>query len=73
MMKTHYSILITLASASIALSGCANQPAAGPTPQVSDSNYKKTYTQEDLERSGRAETGPALEQIDPDVHSNRHP
>jgi hypothetical protein len=65
-MKRYLLTAATVALSVFALPGCANQPAADTT----DANpSKKTYTRDDLDRSGRAQTGQALQQIDPDIQS----
>ncbi|MGH8092512.1 MAG: hypothetical protein ACREIF_03445 [Chthoniobacterales bacterium] len=67
-MKIHVFLAITCAAFLGALAGCQTQSAAVAT---NDNPAKKVYTQADLDASGRAQTGPALQQIDPDI-SRQH-
>jgi len=64
MMKIPYISLI--ASASVALSGCANQKET-MTQSTTDQTQKRVYTQEELRKTGETQTGPALEKVDPAV------
>ncbi|MEY2525945.1 MAG: hypothetical protein QOE73_716 [Verrucomicrobiota bacterium] len=66
-MKRYIIAAVTIALSVLALEGCANQQTPA---NASDADpTKKTYTREDLDRSGRAQTGQALQQIDPNIQS----
>ena len=64
MMKIRYISLI--ASASVALSGCANQKET-MVQSTPDQTQKRVHTQEELRKTGETQTGPALEKVDPSV------
>jgi hypothetical protein len=67
-MKRYLFTAATVALSIFAFPGCANQQTADTT----DANpSKKTYTRDDLDRSGQAQTGQALQRIDPDIQSRR--
>ena len=74
-MKTGTTAIATLslAAATLMLTGCTTETTTRSTTTTAQtqpddqSTIKQTYTQSDLQRSGRATTGPALRQIDPDV------
>jgi hypothetical protein len=67
-MKRYFLAALVVALSVFSFGGCANQPAT--TTASNDANPSKTtYTREDLDKSGRAETGAALSQIDPDIQS----
>jgi len=64
-MKLRYLFLVAIASALIP--GCAKEKEVmvqAPDPA------KRGHTQEELRKTGRTETGPALEQVDPAVQSS---
>jgi hypothetical protein len=68
MMKTRYLACCALALASLTLSGCTTHThTATTTAPKKDSNLKKVYTREDLNRTGESDTGEALEKVDPAV------
>jgi hypothetical protein len=70
-MRTHHIALCTLALASVVLSGCANESTTTLPPKT-DQTEKRVHTQEELQKTGESETGPALEKVDPSV-STSHP
>jgi uncharacterized protein (DUF2345 family) len=55
-----------MASASVVLSGCANQQET-VTQSTTDQTQKRVHTQEELRKTGETQTGPALEKVDPAV------
>jgi hypothetical protein len=70
MMKIPYISL--LATASVVLSGCANQKET-MTQSTTDQTQKRVHTQEELRKTGETQTGPALEKVDPAVQvSGQH-
>jgi len=72
MMKISYISLVILAIASLALAGCASQKES-VTQSTADQTLKRVHTQEELQKTGQSETGPALEKVDPAVQmSGRH-
>jgi hypothetical protein len=67
-MKTSFSLAAIAAFSMFAVVGCANQQSLQPT--VSDTNpASRTYTQEDLNKTGHHQTGPALEAADPSLQA----
>ena len=71
MMKTRYFAFCLVALASLLLSGCATETTTtATTPPKTDLTKKKVYTSEELRRTGEAETGPALEKVDPSVRTS---
>ena len=71
MMKTRYLAFCALALASLMLSGCATHThtATTTTPET-DPTLKRTYTQEQLRKTGEPETAAALEKVDPSVRTS---
>lgn len=59
----------------VAFVGCTTNPTTTTTTTTSSRNgqisnsatNKRVYTQADLQRSGRVNTGPALRTLDPDI------
>ena len=70
-MKTPAISLVLLAAASSLLSGCAS-PKESVTQSTVDQTLKRVHTQEALKKTGEAQTGPALEKVDPAVQTS-HP
>jgi len=70
-MKTPAISLVLLAAASSLLSGCAS-PKESVTQSTVDQTLKRVHTQEELKKTGEAQTGPALEKVDPAVQTS-HP
>jgi hypothetical protein len=70
-MRTYFFAAMTgaLAFATLTLTGCANQNTPPTTASEGADPGKKTYTQHDLERTGQAQTGQALETADPSIES----
>jgi hypothetical protein len=56
-----------LAFVTLTFTGCANQNTPPTTASEGADPAKKTYTQHDLERTGQAQTGQALESADPSI------
>src|SRR5476651_2446517 len=54
-MRIQYSFLVVVTS--IALSGCANQKESVTT--TTDQTQKRVHTQEELQKTGESQTGPA--------------
>jgi outer membrane biogenesis lipoprotein LolB len=67
MMKIPAISLVVLALASMGLSGCANPNKKETMVQSPDTTNKRVHTQEELQKTGQSETGPALEKVDPAV------
>jgi len=55
----------------VSFTGCAEQGSTTTTTTTEANPSKKTYTRDDLDRSGQAQTGQALKHIDPDVSGGR--
>jgi uncharacterized lipoprotein YajG len=62
----------------VALAGCATAPETTTTTSTTRSIHgnqtpgeRRVYTSHDLDRSGRATTGDALQTLDPNVTSSR--
>ena len=69
-MKIQLIALGTLAAANLLLSGCVTETATTTTTQTeTDQTKKRVHTQEDLRKTGRSETGPALEASDATVRT----
>jgi hypothetical protein len=68
-MRTR-SFFAALALGSLALAGCTTTETT-TTAQTNPS--KRVYSQDQLNSSGEAQTGPALERIDPAVSQSRRP
>jgi hypothetical protein len=67
-MKTSFSFAVVASLAMFTIAGCANRQSSQPT--ASDTNpASRTYTREDLNKTGRQQTGPALEAADPSVQA----
>ena len=67
MMKLSYLSFVILTSASVVLFGCARQRET--VVDTSKHPEKVVHTQEELKKTGRTETGPALEQVDPSIQT----
>lgn len=68
-MKTFISVV----AVALMVCGCANQ-SQEPVAANNDANpSKRTYSQQDIQASGRTQVGSALRQMDPDVRSNVNP
>jgi outer membrane biogenesis lipoprotein LolB len=71
MMKTRFFALCTLTLATLMLSGCATHTHTATTPAPeNDPTLKRTYTQEQLRKTGEPETAAALEKVDPSVRTS---
>ena len=68
-MKTFLWAAAIVAVSPLIVAGCANQQPSKPA--VSDTNpASRTYTREELDKTGRHQTGPALEAADPSVQAS---
>ena len=56
----------TLLIGCLFLAGCANAPQTASTEAIPDPS-KKTYTAEEMQKTGRQTVGGQLEQMDPSV------
>ena len=65
-MKTSYLLAVIGSLAIFTIAGCANQQSSQPTA-FDTSPTARTYTREDLEKTGQPNTGRALEAADPAV------
>jgi outer membrane murein-binding lipoprotein Lpp len=68
MKKTH-AFLIAAAIVSFVLSGCASQTES-VVQSSNDATTKRVHTQEELQKSGESETGPALEKTDAAIQTS---
>lgn len=65
-MKRYLLAAMAGALSIASFAGCAEQSST--TAAANEANpSKKTYNRNDLDRSGQAQTGPALRRIDPDI------
>ena len=65
-MKIQHLFLVAIGS--VMLSGCANQKET-VVESTTDQTQKRVHTQEELQKTGQSETGPALEKVDPAVQT----
>ena len=63
------NLLVVLALATVALSGCASDTASTTAPKT-DLTEKRVHTQEELQKTGQSDTGAALEKVDPSVQTS---
>ena len=68
-MKIQLIALGILAALNPMLSGCATETPTAFTQPPDDLTKKRVYTQDDLRKTGRSETGAALEASDPAVRT----
>ena len=67
-MKNYYMFVVTgLSALAMALAGCASQSTTSNTPAREP--LKSTHTQEELKKTGRQDTGDALQATDPSLQS----
>ena len=69
MMKIQYCVVIALIA--LVLPGCAKEKEA--MVQTNDQTQKRVHTQEELKKTGRTETGAALEKTDAAVQTSGRP
>ena len=73
-MKRYILAVMSVALSFLIFEGCTNEPTArnaGNTRGASNTNpNERVYSQQDLERTGETQVGPALEKADPDIRSN---
>ena len=70
-MKYYICAVAIAASLGFMFAGCADKPAATSTTAASTAEPgKRVHTQEDLRKTGRSETGEALQQVDPSVQTS---
>lgn len=72
-MRPYFIAAMTgaLVFATLTFTGCANQNTPPTTAAEGADPGKRTYTQHDLERTGQAQTGQALESADPSIQAPR--
>lgn len=63
-MIVQYFFLVVLGG--FVLSGCASQKESVTTTNTTE---KRVYTQDEVQKTGETQTGPALEKIDPSVQT----
>ena len=68
-MKIQLIALGILAALNLMLSGCATETTTTSTQPQDDPTKKRVHTQDDLRKTGRSETGAALEASDPAVRT----
>ena len=62
---------MTVALSFLILEGCTNEPTVRNARNASNTNPgEDTYSRHDLERTGEAQVGEALEKNDPAIRSN---
>ena len=66
-MKTCLFAVAMVAVSAFSFAGCANEPASA-TASAQANPTDRTYTQKDLQHSGRQTTGGAIQAIDPSAH-----
>ena len=69
-MKTR-SFFAVLALGSLALAGCTATTETTTTTTAQTNPSKRAYSQDELQSSGEAQTGPALERTDPAITERR--
>ena len=72
-MKRYVLGAMIVAFSFLILEGCTNEPMARNARDTRASNTnpnERVYSQQDLERTGETQVGPALEKADPDIRSN---
>jgi hypothetical protein len=72
-MKRYILAAMTVALSFLILEGCTNEPTVRNASRRNASNTnpgEDTYTRHDLDRTGQAQVGEALEKIDPAIRSN---
>jgi hypothetical protein len=67
MMEAYRGIVATITVFAFGCAGCANQSQTAANKASTKNPGEETYRQHDLERSGQAQTGPALKKIDPSI------
>jgi len=70
-VKVQSILPLALAAAGFAFAGCTTETTT--TASNVDQTQKRVHTQEELRKTGQTETGPALEQVDPEISTTRHP
>jgi outer membrane biogenesis lipoprotein LolB len=68
-----HGCVVVLAIASFVLSGCARETETMTTTSNTDQAEKRVHTQEELQKSGQSEVGPALEKSDAAIRTSTHP
>jgi outer membrane murein-binding lipoprotein Lpp len=72
-MRTR-AFFAAFALGSLALAGCTATDTTETTTTTAQTNpSRRTYSQDQLQSSGEAQTGPALERVDPSVSRSRNP
>jgi outer membrane biogenesis lipoprotein LolB len=69
-MKTR-SFFTALALGSLALAGCTSTTETTTTTTAQTNPSKRVYSQDELQTTGEAQTGPALERVDPSISERR--
>jgi outer membrane biogenesis lipoprotein LolB len=72
-MKISHGFVVALAIAGFVLSGCASDTETMTTTSNTDQTEKRVHTQEELQKSGQSEVGPALEKSDAAIRTSSHP
>ncbi|HEX4632060.1 MAG TPA: hypothetical protein VH188_13965 [Chthoniobacterales bacterium] len=69
-MRTR-TFFAALALGSLALAGCTTSDTTATTTTAQTNPSRRTYSQDELQSTGEAQTGPALERVDPAVSRSR--
>ncbi|MFL6521685.1 MAG: hypothetical protein ACJ8NS_15820 [Chthoniobacterales bacterium] len=69
-MRTR-SFFAALALGSLALTGCTTTETTETTTTAQTNPSRRTYSQDQLQSTGEAQTGPALERTDPAISQSR--
>jgi hypothetical protein len=72
-MKKPHAFLIAAAIVSFVFSGCKSNTETMTTTSNTDQTDKRVHTQEELQKSGQSEVGPALEKSDAAIRTSTHP
>jgi hypothetical protein len=68
-MKISPTAVTILVAGNLLLSGCATETTTASRTAQDDPTKKRVHTQEDLRKTGRSETGAALEASDASVRT----
>jgi hypothetical protein len=68
-MKNYYVLVVAgISAVAMTLAGCANQSTTSNAPTREPG--QSTHTQEELQKTGRSQTGDALQEVDPSVQTS---
>jgi PBP1b-binding outer membrane lipoprotein LpoB len=71
-MKTKMLVVACLSGLAITWAGCANQATTTASNTAKREPLQWTHSQEELQKTGRTQTGDALQAVDPSVQTTGH-